>query len=129
MGQHTWFVRYKKILLLEREIYEILEHQKIDEHTEKYLVDVADDLNATNNTEYHDLFRTSKRTPDGMYIEDEIISSEKECLEWINNPENKVSFANTIFDTPEQIEENKKYALEKLKEFWQKYPDGAIYFA
>lgn len=75
----------------------------------------------------HDLFRTNKREPDGEYTTD-VLLSEEQCMQWISDPDNLVHFRNTIFDSPQQEEENKQYAIKELKKFWKKYPDGAIMF-
>lgn len=39
-----------------------------------------------------------------------------------------VSFKNTVFETDEQEKINREYSINKLNEFWDKYPDGVIYF-
>ena len=132
MGQHTWFLRDKELYLQQNELY-----KKLDsfENDEIYLDDLElyqlnseiDQIDKENEADYHDLFRTSKRNVDGTYTDDVIFSS-KECFEWIDKPENLVSFKNTMFETDEQERVNRQYSINKLNEFWDKYPNGVIYF-
>ena len=132
MGQHTWFLKDKELYLQQNELY-----KKLDsfENDEIYLDDLElyqlnseiDQIDEENEADYHDLFRTSKRNVDGTYTDDVIFSS-KECFEWIDKPENLVSFKNTVFETDEQERVNRQYSINKLNEFWDKYPNGVIYF-
>ena len=132
MGQHTWFLKDKELYLKQNELY-----KKLDsfENYEIYLDDLElyqlnseiEDIDKENKADYHDLFRTSKRNVDGTYTDDVIFSS-KECFEWIDKPENLVSFKNTVFETDEQEKVNREYSINKLNEFWDKYPNGVIYF-
>jgi len=132
MGQHTWFLKDKELYLQQNELY-----KKLDsfENDEIYLDDLElyqlnseiDQIYKENKADYHDLFRTSKRNVDGTYTDDVIFSS-KECFEWIDKPENLVSFKNTVFETDEQERVNREYSINKLNEFWDKYPNGVIYF-
>jgi len=132
MGQHTWFLKDKELYLQQNELY-----KKLDsfENDEIYLDDLElyqlnseiDQIDEENEADYHDLFRTSKRNVDGTYTDDVIFSS-KECFEWIDKPENLVSFKNTMFETDEQERVNRQYSINKLNEFWDKYPNGVIYF-
>ena len=132
MGQHTWFLKDKELYLKQNELY-----KKLDsfENYEIYLDDLElyqlnseiEDIDKENKADYHDLFRTSKRNVDGTYTDDVIFSS-KECFEWIDKPENLVSFKNTVFETDEQERVNREYSINKLNEFWDKYPNGVIYF-
>lgn len=132
MGQHTWFLKSKELYLKQNELYEKLDSF---EEGEIYLDDMEvyqlnhqiDEIYKENNTEYHDLFRTSKRNEDNTYTDD-VIFSRKECFKWIDKPENLVSFKNTVFDTDKQEKINREYSISKLNEFWDKYPDGVIYF-
>lgn len=59
------------------------------------------------DTGFHDTFRR------GDYPDDKLFSL-AETLEYINNPENKC-----------QVYEN---TIERLEDFWSKYPDGMIEF-
>jgi uncharacterized Zn finger protein len=132
MGQHTWFLKDKELYLQQNELY-----KKLDsfENDEIYLDDLElyqlnseiDQIDKENKADYHGLFRTSKRNVDGTYTDDVIFSS-KECFEWIDKPENLVSFKNTVFETDEQERVNREYSINKLNEFWDKYPNGVIYF-
>ena len=132
MGQHTWFLKSKELYLKQNELYEKLDKF---ENGEIYLDDLEllqlnteiDEIGEQNDTDYHDLFRTGKRNEDGTYTDD-VIFSKKECFEWIDKPENFVSFKNTIFETDKQEKINREYSINKLNEFWGKYPDGVIYF-
>ena len=132
MGQHTWFLKSKELYLKQNELYDKLDKF---ENNEIYLDDLEllqinteiDEIDEQNDTEYHDLFRTGKRNEDSTYTDD-VIFSKKECFEWINKPENLVSFKNCHWETDEQEEINRKYCIKKLNEFWDKYPNGVIYF-
>jgi hypothetical protein len=132
MGQHTWFLKSKELYLKQNELYDKLDKF---ENNEIYLDDLEllqinteiDEIDEQNDAEYHDLFRTGKRNEDSTYTDD-VIFSKKECFEWIDKPENYVSFKNTVFDTDEQEKINREYSINKLNEFWDKYPDGVIYF-
>lgn len=126
MGLHTWFVKSKAAYLEQEELYEKLDN----DYTGEFSYDLNVEINRIekgNNAEYHDLFRTSKRNEDGTYTSD-ILSSLSETLVYILNPENNVSFKHTVFDTQLQELKYQEEALEKLQEFWEKYPDGLIYF-
>ena len=132
MGQHTWFLKSKELYLKQNELYEKLYSF---EEGEIYLDDMEvyqlnhqiDEIYKENDAEYHDLFRTSKRNGDNTYTDD-VIFSRKECFKWIDKPENLVSFKNTVFETDEQEKINREYSITKLNDFWDKYPDGVIYF-
>lgn len=132
MGQHTWFLKSKELYLKQNELYDKLDKFENDEI---YLDDLEllqlnteiDEIDKQNYTDYHDLFRTGKRNEDGTYTDD-VLFSRKECFEWIDKPENRVSFKHTISETDEQEKINRKYSINKLNEFWDKYPDGVIYF-
>lgn len=132
MGQHTWFKKSKELYLKQNELDEKLDKF---ENNEIYLDELEllqinteiDEIDEQNDAEYHDLFRTGKRNEDGTYTDD-VLFSRKECFEWIDKPENLVSFKKSVFDTDEQEKINRKYSINKLNEFWNKYPDGVIYF-
>lgn len=122
MGQHTWFLKDKKLYLKQKELYD-----KLDDFDRDEIYSEIDEIDDQNDAGYCDLFRTGKRNEDGTYTDD-VIYSRKECFEFINNPENMVSFKSTIFDTDEQEKLNREYSINKLNEFWDIYPDGVIYF-
>ena len=133
MGQHTWFLKSKELYLKQNELYEKLDKF---ENGEIYLDDLEllqlnteiDEIDEQNDADdYHDLFRTGKCNENKTYTDD-VLFSRKECFEWIDKPENFVSFKNTIFETDEQEKINREYSINKLNEFWGKYPDGVIYF-
>lgn len=72
--------------------------------------------------DYHDVFRV------WHYPKDELFSYEQtinfiECR--LANDENSVYFADNLNDN---IRNDKKYALKRLREFWEEYPDGMICF-
>lgn len=126
MGLHTWFVKSKAAYLEQEELYERLENDYTGEFSYDLNVEI-DKIEKENETEYHDLFRTGKRNLDGTYTSD-TLSSLSETLEWISAPENHVTFRCTVFDTQLQELKYQEEALEKLQEFWEKYPEGLIYF-
>lgn len=116
MGQHTWFYKNK---ILFQESFEI--DEKLDKYeTGEIWLDNAEihqlnsrseEINKLNSTNYHDVFRTSKRNADGTYTDD-IIYSQKECDQWlINNKE-------TIHNLDQKL----------LDKFWEEFPDGVIEF-
>lgn len=126
MGQHTWFVKSKAIYLELEELYNKLEADYTGEFSYDLQVEI-DKLEEENKTEYHDLFRTGKRSGDGTYT-DVTLDSLVETLKYLLDPENKVSFKRTVFDTKKVELKYQDEALEKLQEFWKKYPEGLIYF-
>lgn len=120
MGQHTWFEKDKELFLKEDELHEkiyLFEKGEIwlDELDLYQINSEIEEIRRKNKTEYYNLFRTNKRELDGTYINDKIFSRE-ECFKWINDKENKVTF------------ENKEKDIKQLNEFWDKYPNGVIYF-
>jgi hypothetical protein len=132
MGQHTWFAKDRQLYEEMTEMYQKLNDfedglNDLDDYEISKLESKIESIYDSINTDYHDLFRTNKRDSDGEYISDTITSRE-DCFEWINNPDNLVSFRNTIFDSDEQEMINREKSIEKLNEFWDKYPNGLIYF-
>lgn len=122
MGQHTWFVSDKEKFLKQLQLYELI--QNCSEELVSEIYKEIDKLEIELNTPYHDLFRTCKKQEDNSYTE-EILSSHKETLAWINNPENLVYFS---FTNSQELAKEKHFCMVKLKEFWEKYPEGLIYF-
>ncbi len=121
MGQHTWFYKDKELREKQIELFEkyldnfdsnetMLSPSEID----KIYFELAE-VSLENETEYHNIFRTSKRKEDNTYIDD-VIQSKEECDRWLE--ENR--------DTITWEDEVKDYKL--LNEFWDKYPNGAIDF-
>lgn len=132
MGQHTWFQKDKARFVRREELYERLskfEDDMIypDDIEVSQITEEINEISKENYAEYHDVFRTGKRETDKSYIND-VIFSREECFNWINDPINKVSFKNTAFDDARQEKINKKAAIKLLNEFWDKYPNGVIYF-
>ena len=132
MGQHTWFLKSAEDYLKVVEL-----NVKLDQHDEGiiYLDDLEllqindeiDDIDDANETIYHDIFRTNKRQEDDSYIND-VITSREQCFEWINNPDNMVSYKHVYYETDEQELVHKEEDIKLLNKFWDEYPNGCIYF-
>jgi len=90
MGQHTWFYKKKRNIRMTQLVVG----------------------KGTNFSEYHNLFRTTKRETDGEYCKDEINSYE-EMVIWLF--ENR----DTLYG---------EFRKQSLREFWKKYPEGCINF-
>jgi len=123
LGQHTRFDSsaevHEAIIKIEDALYDIIMYHPNTEQQRELLrvIDRAKQkISVETETDYYDVFRTSKRNEDGSYTDDKITSKE-ECFEWINEPNNKVFFPY-----------GKERAIEQLNEFWDEYPDGIIYF-
>lgn len=142
MGQHTWFYKDIEVYHKVSKIYQELENYEREkdygnsEFPElEQLENELNDLIDSNDAEYHDLFRTNKRNDDKTYY-DGIITSREECFEFIENPNNHCSFANTYDYNEMQVTHNvlirqdfhKKHTYKLLNEFWDKYPNGVIDF-
>jgi hypothetical protein len=130
MGQHTWFAKSKSLYLRQMELYEKIDSfdEGLISLSDKVVAQIQqeiDDIDDANEAEYHDLFRTGKRNADRTYTDD-VIYSKEECFKWIETPENFVSFG--FFGNDEAEAERREFALKHLNEFWDKYPDGVIYF-
>jgi hypothetical protein len=120
MGCHTLFYKDKE---------EYLNLEKIEEQDdleEELLDKLYTELNCFKEG-FHDLFRTNKRQSNGEYPED-MLTSYKETIRWIENPDNKVTYLYRSIDTSEEIQMYKKECYKKLKQFWSKYPNGLIIF-
>lgn len=132
MGQHTWFGKSLKLYNEETELYKKLDaHETGDiylDEMEIYQIQYRlNEIHDENETDYHDIFRTNKRNEDKTYTDD-IITSKEECDKWLEENKAFVYFSDTVFDTEEQIKEKKIHKLKWLNEFWDKYPNGVIYF-
>jgi hypothetical protein len=120
MGQHTWFFKDQEILKKEDEI-----ERKLNAHDEGEIdLDYAelnrleyelDSLLNVYEAEYHDLFRTIKRSEDGSYTDD-IILSKDDCDKWLEENCHLVSWG------------DEEVYRKLLNEFWEKYPNGLIRF-
>lgn len=64
-----------------------------------------------SKTEFYNCFRTTKREDDGSYTLD-VLFSKKETYQWLEENKDNVYIIN----------------YNKLNEFWDKYPNGVIYF-
>ena len=118
MGQHTWFYKDRKLYEEQQEIYDKLnahEEGEIWLESEELLQlnHREDEIYRLNEAEYHDLFRTSKRDPDGCYTTD-FITSQKDCKKWLEDNKDLIS-----------IED---WGYKLLDKFWNKYPNGVIDF-
>jgi len=116
MGQHTWFYKNKDLYDKKSALYkQLVKHEDgeiyLDELEIIQLRNQIEEISDKNDADYHDLFRTGKRNPDGTYTDD-VIYSEKECMQWIKD--------NNIEIT--------EISIERLKEFWNEYSDGVIDF-
>ena len=99
MGCHTWCYREAK------NKKEYVETNKLTvKFKGKYYIE---------DTNVHDIFRTTEYPSD-------ILLSEKDTLEFINNKENVCSNSKDI--------NSGKVDLELIKEFWEKFPNGLIEF-
>lgn len=132
MSQHTLFLKSKSLYYDLQKLYEKLDKFEKNEislsDAELNKIQHKIDLIECNNkTDYDDLFRTNKRNEDNTYL-DTVITSREECFEFINNPENLVSFKHTITDTDVQEKINRKKAIKEINQFWKQYPWGLIYF-
>lgn len=129
MGQHTWFYKSRELYEKEKEIdIEIDSIEKLLESSKssasylfqrEYLCvlnEQSDNLFEQNCSEFHDIFRTSKRGENNEYCSD-VIYSLQQTLDWIEKEENKVYF-----------NQEKENAIKSLKKFWKQYPDGVIAF-
>lgn len=112
MGQHTWFYKslekYKKSTLLFEQSDQMLE---VDYDEAQKIFAQADKIDDDNQSEFHNIFRTSKRESNGSYCLD-IIQSREQCIKWLE--ENK--------DLVENLNQ------DRLNQFWDKYPKGYIEF-
>ena len=102
MGQHTWF--YKDSALIYNE------DQSLDYESDDF------DFSDNNESEYHDIFRTDERNEGGTYIDDIILKSKEECIQWL-----KTHSHYHYFKSDEEM-------WFHLNEFWEKYPNGGIRF-
>lgn len=136
MGQHTWFVKDKnKLFHISALNGKLIANANGDGLNGCYLDDIdirqisfeIETLSNENKTEFHDVFRTTKKNNDGTYLDD-IITSRKECLEWIENNIDSIYFNG--YNNYNVAEKHKmfKQIAEKINQFWDKYNDGAIHF-
>ena len=128
MGMHTWFYKDKKL-------YDecIVITNKLDRHdigienlSDRELLELnheLDGIEERNDTSYHDLFRLKNKD-----LADKVLYSKAECTKWMQENKESLYFSDTMFDTPEKIEELKKEKLKSLDEFWESYPNGVIEF-
>lgn len=106
MGQHTWCYKSKQIQKEMDEIYDEYEKTSDSSILEKY-----DELFDSNESEFHDIFRTWKKQEDDTYLEIQL-NSREETLRWIDENMEFIDYLN----------------IDKVNEFWDKYPDGFIEF-
>ena len=125
MGQHTWFVKDKDRHLRMNELWGMLFRYEDDIHILRTQIEEIEEEN-TATLEYHDLFRTWKRDSEGCYIDD--ILTKDTYLKWLEDNKDVVSFKHLFDDTAEMEEEYRVYSMKRLQEFFDQYPNGAIYF-
>lgn len=118
MGLHTWHFKnaedYGKMVALYNKIDRAdNDIEYLDEADYRRINSEADKLHDSNEADYHDTFRTSKRQPDGSYTED-VIRSREQCFKWLEDNKDKVF-----------KDENTDKLLNK---FWDEYPNGIISF-
>lgn len=114
MGNHTWFGASAQKYHRRMEIYQLMEeHDNGNRYLDDYhaLKYEADELYDTSRTEYHNVFRAIVHSED-------IFTSYEQTLQWLLEHDHLVMYPKG----------DKKSALKKLREFWEKYPEGIIYF-
>lgn len=106
-----------------------------DTTTNKFYVDLSGshDNTSPKSEWYHDIFRI------GGYP-DEVLYSFDDTLKFLEVNEDKIQFGYIMCINPEEQDHQKRIwqeqeresykikVIEKLKEFWSKYPDGQIHF-
>ena len=119
MGLHTWFYKNKSLYLECENLY-----KKLDEHEDEYgnssleeyellaIDNRINEINAINDADYHDCFRTGKREPGTREYTLDVIYSKEECDKWIADNTETIYYMNK----------------EALDEFWGEHPDGVIDF-
>lgn len=116
MGQHTWFVTDKDLYNESVSLYKEIDDSNegityLDEYEIRIREERIDEIEKSIHCDFHDCFRTHKRNEDKTYIDD-VITSRKNCIKWL---EDNSEFVTNM---------DKDY----LMAFWDKYPNGAIYF-
>lgn len=124
MAVHTWFVKSKELYLKANELNDKLDFIEscLDKNTQSEILELESEIEyieEQNEAEYHDLFRISNKNENF----DILITSKKVCLDFINN--NEIFYSRFSLDSDEKA---KEYWLSQLDEFWNKYPNGLIYF-
>ncbi len=122
MGLHTHFCKSKKLYIeLDNLLTKIGQYEdgeiSLSKEELKTIFDEVEKIIISNKIQkYHNTFRSRKRDGGGLYIVPNELYSKEEGMEYINNPENKITF---------EYDDSK----ELLEEFWNEYPNGLIYFA
>jgi hypothetical protein len=116
MGLHTWFEKDKELFNEVNSLYEKLyKHENyeifLDEIDIIHIEVRISEIEELNKTDFHDCFRNVKRNKDGSYTDD-IIYSEEECMKYLIYNKEFIQSVNR----------------RRLWEFWDKYPNGVIYF-
>ena len=122
MAIHTWFVKSKELHLKAEELNDKLDliESCLDKNTQSEILELESEIEyieEQNESEYHDLFYINKK------VAETIITSKQECFEFINN--NDIFYARSSFN---RDDEAKEYWLSQLEDYWNKYPNGLIYF-
>lgn len=119
MGQHTWFFKngdlYKEMVHIHEKLEqkeEVLgELEYFDDLEVKQLEKRSDEIWESNQSDYHDCFRTHKRESGGSYLT-EVLYSKEQCDKWLIENENFLYYVNK----------------ELVDKFWDDFPNGAINF-
>ena len=123
MGQHTYFYKDRDRYIYEQElnaqisildtlsdnsfIVDITNELKDIRNELKQLIDEID-----NESEFHNIFRCSRRNEDGSYKKPVLLFSLVECYNYINDPLNKIRLSEEW--------------VRELTNFWHKYPKGIV---
>lgn len=123
MAIHTWFVKSKELHLKSEELNDKLDliESCLDKNTQSEILELESEIEyieEQNESEFHDLFRINNKKD-----ADAIITSKQECFDFINN--NDIFYARSSFNSDDEA---KEYWLSQLDEYWNKYPNGLIYF-
>ena len=123
MAIHTWFVKSKELYSKAEVLNDKLDliESCFDKNTQSEILELESEIEyieEQNETEFHDLFRINNKKD-----ADTIITSKQECFEFINN--NDIFYARSSFNSDDEA---KEYWLSQLEDYWNKYPNGLIYF-
>lgn len=130
MGQHTWFYKSKEKNDYLISLYNILDGYEIGDNNiseEEYnrISELVDELESDEDykdiSELHDYFRSSKRCPNGGYLNVEL-SSFEEFLKFVETNEIHITYK----DVWGEFSANKQCCISKVKHFFEEYPNGVI---
>ena len=113
--QNTWFYSDRKVYFqikaLYQELFENDQNASLSDLEVNEIFNKIDYYEHLIMTDFNNCFISSKRNENGYHIDD-IILSREECIEWIENNKSTIS----------------KIDLNKINQFWDKYPNGVIDF-